>query len=84
MEALCCSGLSIVRGKNIMLASYLLKQKGGYVHERPVSMCSFVGFSWCRAQNDTSTLLLCHMGFEWMFTYHLSPLLAANVVSSVV
>lgn len=35
MEALCCSGPSIVKRKNITLDSYLFKQKGGCERERP-------------------------------------------------
>lgn len=47
-----------------------------------MSMWGF--FSWCKAQFDTFTPLLSLMGIEWLFTYHLSPLLAANVVNRVV
>lgn len=79
MEALCCTGLIIVkliRGEEKSNICLIFAQtQRGYEHESPLSPCVF------KARSDTFTLLLSLMGIEWMLTYHLSPLLAANVVN---
>lgn len=57
------------------------------VHESPVSWGIYMLFLFFHAVKpnlNTFTPLLTLVGIEGMFTYHLSPLLAANVVNWVV
>lgn len=69
--------------EKIPFASYLLghKEVMKMKVQFPGVCPSVCVFSWCEAQYDTFTPLWTLMGIEWMFTYHLSPLLAANVVN---
>lgn len=87
MEPLGCTGLTVgrlIRGKKNHIHIIFSWTQGSYEHESPVPgcvcLCGFP-FSWCKARYDTLPPLLSPLGIEWLFTCHLSPLLAANVVN---